>query len=93
MNCMDTAILIHGYRCVLTCPACPEQYDVFDAKTGQQVGYLRLRSGVFRADSPSHGGATVYCTETVGDGMFEDNDERLREMSSAIAAIKEYRNG
>jgi len=40
---------INGYKLVLTCGACPEQYDVF--KNGQQVGYLRLRHGFFSAES------------------------------------------
>ena len=39
---------INGYRLILTCGACPEQYDVFDGD--RQVGYLRLRHGHFRAD-------------------------------------------
>ncbi|MDC0003770.1 hypothetical protein OAE19_05155 [Porticoccaceae bacterium] len=36
------------YTLIKTSSTAPEQYDVFDSKT--QVGYLRLRSGVFRVD-------------------------------------------
>ena len=35
----------------MTCFACPEQYDVF--LDGEQVGYLRLKHGVFRCDYPA----------------------------------------
>lgn len=88
-------IIIDGCRLVCTCGACPEQYDVFDEKTNQQIGYLRLRHGVFRADVPycvrtdvpDCGGKTVYRSETKGDGVFDD-DERMPELTKAITAIK-----
>lgn len=77
---------INGFRLACTCPACPEQYDVFDA-AGTKVGYLRLRHGYFRADFPDCGGETVYETDTKGDGIF-DEDERTPELTKAIAALK-----
>jgi len=80
-------IVIDGYRLFCTCGACPEQYDVFDDETKQQVGYLRLRHGYFRADVPDCGGETVYESNTLGDGIF-DETERLPELTKAIAAIK-----
>lgn len=80
-------IVIDGCRLVCTCGACPEQYDVFNEKTNQQIGYLRLRHGSFRADVPDCGGETVYHAETKGDGVFDD-DERMPELTKAIAAIK-----
>lgn len=79
---------IDGLKLICTCPACPEQYEVFDA-AGQQVGYLRLRRGYFRADVPECGGETVYEANTLGDGAFEDS-ERETELAAAIAAIKKY---
>jgi hypothetical protein len=67
-----------------TCPACPEQYDVF--KDGNQVGYLRLRHGKFRVDYPECGGETLFYAEPKGDGIFE-NDERLVYMTAAMRTI------
>lgn len=85
---------IDDLQLICTCGACPEQYDVFDSK-GHQVGYLRLRHGHFRADYPDCGGETVYESNTIGDGVFDD-DERQVELKNAIAAIRkqmEKRNG
>lgn len=76
---------IDGYRLICTCAACPEQYDVQDS-TGQQMGYLRLRHGHFRADVPDCGGETVYESTPKGDGIFED-DERMIELTNAVRAI------
>jgi hypothetical protein len=75
---------INGFELVMTCGACPEQYDVF--KDGTQVGYLRLRHGYFRADIPDCGGKCVYGAETKGDGIFEDN-ERMLHLTNAVDAI------
>lgn len=83
----DEDIVIDGYRLVCTCSACPEQYDVFDDKTGDKVGYLRLRHGHFRADAPDCGDETVYESFTGGDGIFDD-DERMPELRKAVFAIK-----
>lgn len=76
---------IQGLRLVRTCTACPEQYDVFN-EGGQQVGYLRLRHGEFRADVPDCGGVTVYEAEPAGDGLFEA-DERDHFLTEAVSAI------
>lgn len=80
---------INGYDLVETCGACPEQYDVF--KGGSQVGYLRLRHGYFRAETPDCGGVTVYSANPEGDGIFEDW-ERDNHLSLAIEAIDKYVN-
>lgn len=85
----DTDIVIDGCRLIKTSLACPEQYDVFDEDTKQQVGYLRLRGGYFRADVPECGGETVYESNPAGDGMFDD-EERMPELTKAITAIKKY---
>lgn len=71
-------------RLVMTCCACPEQYDVFLGDT--QVGYLRLRHGEFRADYPDCGGETVYRASPKGDGRFED-DEREHFLQLALDAL------
>jgi len=75
------------YELVQTCGACPEQYEVM--RDGEQVGYLRLRHGCFRADCPDCGGETVYSTYTKGDGVF-DEDERDGYLSAALEAIDEW---
>jgi hypothetical protein len=85
----DTDIVIDGYRLICTCPACPEQYDVFNNENGSLVGYLRLRHGTFRADCPDVGGETVYTANPVGDGIFEDH-ERMDYLHAAVTAIRAY---
>jgi hypothetical protein len=87
----DQDIIIDGCRLVLTCPACPEQYEVFDNKTREQIGYLRLRHGWFRADTPACGGETVYEANPHGDGIF-DEDERMGYLTDAVAAIQTHRS-
>lgn len=81
----DNERLIDGYRLVLTCVACPEQYDVF--KGAEQVGYLRLRHGHFYASVPDVGGETVFEASPNGDGIFDD-DERDGYLTQAVAAIR-----
>lgn len=76
---------------VLTCSACPEQYDAYIGD--ELVGYLRLRHGWFRVDYGECGGPTIYEAEPIGDGRF-DPDERdhfLREAKAAIAAERDRR--
>jgi hypothetical protein len=84
----DQDIIIDGCRLIMTSMACPEQYDVFDENTGEQIGYLRLRGGWFRADVPNHRGETVYEANPSGDGIFDD-DERMDYLTKAVKAIKE----
>jgi hypothetical protein len=71
-------------RLVLTCGACPEQYDAFLGE--RKVGYLRLRHGAFRVDFPECGGETIYEANPNGDGIF-DKDERDYYLRFAVAAI------
>jgi hypothetical protein len=81
-------VMIHGYRLVQTCSACPEQYDVFD-DLGQQVAYFRLRHGGFTVDVPDVDGEQVYHATPKGDGIFEE-DERVKYLTEAILAVQEY---
>lgn len=81
-------LMIGGLRLVLTCGACPEQYDVYDGD--EQVGYLRLRHGRFRAEVPHSGGRTVYEGLPMGDGIFLD-EERDRYLTTAVRAIQKSR--
>lgn len=84
---------ILGCTLVMTCGACPEQYDVFyedpeqDYKT-VQVGYFRLRHGSFTAEYPDVCGKLVYQACPKGDGTFYD-DERKEYLTEAVKAILE----
>jgi hypothetical protein len=81
---------ILGYTLIMSCGACPEQYDVFDSE-GKQVGYLRLRHGKFRADYPDCGGETVYrhIFEDSWKGVFKD-EEREFFLTEAVKALQNY---
>jgi hypothetical protein len=87
---MSNPVRIDGFvlRCI--CGACPEAYEVFDAE-GNQVGYLRLRRGWFRADYPKANGEIVYESRPKGDGVFDD-EERMEELTKAVRALKERRD-
>ncbi len=65
---------------------CPEQYNVY--LDGKEIGYLRLRHGHFRAETP-FGGQVVYTASPKGDGCFEE-DEREQYLAAAIEAIDSY---
>ncbi len=82
-------LYIHGYRLVLGCFACPEQYDVFDPK-GNLIAYLRLRHGKFTVECPDVNGETVYTAYPRGDGIF-NAEERLFFLNKAIEAIQKYK--
>lgn len=69
---------------VKTCGACPEQYDAYF--NGDQVGYLRLRHGIFRVDYGFCGGDTILIERPEGDGCFEE-DERGYYLDLACQAI------
>lgn len=83
---IDACFSHAGIALVMTCGACPEQYDAFNGR-GEMVGYLRLRHGRFRVDVPNCGGDTVYEAYPKGDGLFED-DEREDHLIKACEAIR-----
>lgn len=70
---------------IKTCGACPEQYDAFVGE--KQVGYLRMRHGVFTVSYPDARGEIVYEAQPNGDGMFEP-DEREKYLNDAKKAIE-----
>ena len=72
-------------KLVKTCNACPEQYDAFD-DNGNQVGYLRLRHGVFTVNLYSPSGPEVYVAYPEGDGIFT-SEERTKYLDAAVTAI------
>lgn len=74
---------ILGCKLILTCGACPEQYDVLFE--GKNIGYLRLRHGRFYAEYvPTR--EIVYEGYPKGDGIF-DEDERDEQLTKAIKAL------
>lgn len=79
------AFIHRGVTLELTCGACPEQYDAYDAQ-GVQIGYFRLRHGRFTVETPDCGGTLVYSVDTIGDGIF-NNDERDRHLKAGVDAI------
>lgn len=80
---------------ICTCSACPEQYDVVIESVDNilvsrytYIGYLRLRHGEFSAQYPDVNGEVVYFNDNVsGDGCFDNNQERYKELSIAIEKI------
>lgn len=86
-------IVILGCTLVMTCGACPEQYDVYYADPTQdykdtQIGYLRLRHGSFTAEYPDVCGELVYQACPKGDGTFYD-DERYAYLTIAVSHLLE----
>ena len=77
-------LVIKGYTLILSCGACPEQYEVFKGDT--RVGYLRLRHGRFTAEYPDVGWKLLLSAYPQGDGMF-DEQERLYWLTKAVLAI------
>lgn len=72
---------------VLTCEACPEQYDVY--RGADQVGYVRLRHGGLSVDCPDAAGEQVYYHEFPDHlkGSFEDDGERSRFLEACAERI------
>jgi len=75
---------------VMTCCACPEQYDAVD-KDKRVIGYLRLRNGYFSVRCPDPSGTVVFESRVDGDGLF-DPDEREQYLRLAKTAITRYYN-
>lgn len=72
-------------KLVKTCDAYPEQYNAFYG--GKQVGYLRVRHGVFQVFYPdANSEEVIFETQTIKDGEFDDN-ERVYCLEDAKKAI------
>jgi hypothetical protein len=85
-------MIIQSLKFLLTCGACPEQYDVFH--NGKQVGYVRLRWGVLRVDCPDVGGETVY-SHSFDDpmkGCFDNESESMYHLTIAAEKLLERVN-
>lgn len=72
----------------LTCPGCPEQYEVYDS-SGNQVGYVRLRFGYLRVDFPDCGGEVIYDHDFSDEwkGVFTADERKnfLKEIAEVIS--------
>lgn len=74
------------FQLVMTCSACPEQYDVFFR--GEKVGYMRLRHGYFRVECPKD--EVIYGSAPNGaDGTFRDKEQRVAFLTIGCEAIKD----
>lgn len=73
----------HRLKLVLTCAACPEQYDAYLG--GVKIGYLRLRHGFFTVDYLP-GEYQVFSGCPHGDGRFLEN-ERVAWLNRACRAL------
>lgn len=72
-------------KLIKTCDAYPEQYDAF--YEGKQVGYLRVRHGIFQVFYPdANSEEVIFETQTIKNGEFEDN-ERIYCLEDAKKAI------
>jgi predicted protein tyrosine phosphatase len=85
-------VSINGFDFMLTCWACPEQYDVYWGDV--QVAYVRLRYGRLTTYTPDVGGTLVYEHNFPGDdneylGQFPDEDSRTHHLTK----IAEILNG
>ena len=61
--------VINGYEFVLTCSACPEQYDVY--KNGEYVAYVRLRYGMLTV-TPTKNGEIDWDAENIYEKQWHD---------------------
>ena len=72
------------FKIVQTCGACPEQYDVY--KDDRYVAFLHLRHGSFGCE---YNGKWIYTSNPKGDGIFDSEQERIREINAALQKLKE----
>jgi len=75
---------------IMTCSACPEQYDAY--YNNLLVGYLRLRHGEFTVTFPNVGGELIYSAEPEGDGCFEDHERDYFLMEAEKAILHKLAN-
>lgn len=84
---------VNDLEFIMTCGACPEQYDVFYDK--KQVAYIRLRWGYLTVSCPDYGGTCIYESNAGANswsGCFEDDIERMKHMKKIRQAIVDYYN-
>ena len=75
---------------IKTCEACSEQYDAYNSKTNEKIGYLRLRGGRFTVQNANE--EVIISAYPLGDGMFtSDEREGYLNMAKEYLAI-DYEN-
>jgi hypothetical protein len=79
---------INSYRFDQTSEFAPEQYEIYDCDNNQ-IGYLRLRHGVFSVRVPDYGGTEILTAYPKGDADFEP-EERYKFLRQALDSIIEY---
>ena len=83
---------IDGLLFKLSCVACPEQFDVIDGR-GKSSGYVRLRHGELRVDYPGCLDENIL-HELYGHGecgVFESEEDRVKQLTRIAGVIKEHR--
>lgn len=87
----DDVVIIGDFKLVLTCIACPEQYDAYYDNEDVPCAYFRLRHGEFTVRVPDAEGTLVYDTTRIeGDGVFASAEERLFQLTAGVDAVKDY---
>lgn len=80
---------LENTKLILTCGACPEQYDLFIGDEEYASGYLRLRHGFFSA---SYKDERVFSSNTKGDGVFDEDERDNFLFLAKISILNEHLN-
>lgn len=84
--------IIDEYELIMTCPACPEQYDVLECGRGQ-VGYIRIRWGQFWLYYPDEEGRLIFQADiSAGNNLRGQltSGQRGVLLPKAIAALRAH---
>ncbi|MGE4300852.1 MAG: hypothetical protein AB7F40_04525 [Victivallaceae bacterium] len=90
---MMKSYTFYGLKFIMTCPMCPEQYDVVDS-SGTQVGYVRLRHGWLSCSVPDCGDKLIYMhifnksLYAQWKGCFDDEKETVKYLKRIAGKIK-----
>lgn len=91
------------YHFVLTCRACPEQYNVYYIPTGKMVAYVRYRGGILsvhptkiphQSEEDIDWDEVIFENTNFGDnydGSFDD-DKREEILTDLMHKIDDYMN-
>lgn len=82
---------IHGYtyrnlQAELTCPNCPEQYDVFNEK-GELVATFSSRWGCFMCETAESNSEILFECELQDKIDFKNEEERRNVLTAGFIAI------
>lgn len=92
---MQSDLKIDGVIFIMTCCACPEQYDAYfeeDGEDGRIRAYVRLRWGTLTVECPDVGGKLVYHHRFDEDykGEFSSIKETNEHLTKAAIEIRKY---